>query len=597
MQNKTDSSNLGVVVAVRGSVVDIRFDSHLPPIYSLLHAKEGNIAIEVLAQLDAHTARGIALTPTEGLARGNSVEDTGGELKAPVGKEILSRMFDVFGNAIDRLPAPAGVQWRNVHRSPPPLTQRYTKSEIFETGIKAIDVLVPLERGGKGGLFGGAGVGKTVLLTEMIHNMIEHQKGVSIFCGIGERCREGEELYRDMKAAGVLPNMVMVFGQMNEPPGSRFRVGHAALTMAEYFRDDEHRDVLFLVDNIFRFIQAGMEVSGLLGQMPSRLGYQPTMGTELSGLEERIANTDTGAITSIQAVYVPADDLTDPAAVHTFSHLSTSIVLSRKRASQGLFPAIDLLQSSSKMATPGIVGKAHYLLAQEIRRTLAQYEDLKDIISMLGLEQLAPEDRNVVARARRLERFLTQPFFATEQFSGIKGKLVSLKDSLDGCERILRDEFKDYPESALYMIGAIDEAKEKFKPGKPVAKGDSGGKAAAKPDAKPAADSKPDAKPNAKPAADSKPDAKPDAKPGADSKPDAKPDVKPAADSKPDAKPAADSKPDRKPDVKPAADSKPEAKDSPKVGADSKPDPKAGPQAKPTSEPEVAHAATGAHES
>ena len=337
-------------------------------------------------------------------------------------------------------------------------------------------MLVPLERGGKAGLFGGAGVGKTVLLTEMIHNMIGHQKGVSIFCGIGERCREGEELYRDMKEAGVLPNMVMVFGQMNEPPGSRFRVGLAALTMAEYFRDDEHRDVLLLIDNIFRFIQAGMEVSGLMGQMPSRLGYQPTMGTELSGLEERIANTDTGAITSIQAVYVPADDLTDPAAVHTFSHLSTSIVLSRKRASEGLYPAIDLLQSNSKMATPGIVGERHYLLAQEIRRTLAQYEDLKDIIAMLGLEQLAPEDRNVVARARRLERFLTQPFFATEQFSGIKGKLVSLKDSLDGCERILRDEFKDYPESALYMIGAIDEAKKKAPPAKPEAKGRTGTK-------------------------------------------------------------------------------------------------------------------------
>jgi F-type H+-transporting ATPase subunit beta len=264
--------------------------------------------------------------------------------------------------------------------------------------------------------------------------------------------------------------MVMVYGQMNEPPGSRFRVGLAALTMAEYFRDDEHRDVLLLIDNIFRFIQAGMEVSGLMGQMPSRLGYQPTMGTELSGLEERIANTDTGAITSIQAVYVPADDLTDPAAVHTFSHLSTSIVLSRKRASEGLYPAIDLLQSNSKMATPGIVGDRHYLLAQEIRRTLAQYEDLKDIIAMLGLEQLAPEDRKVVARARRLERFLTQPFFATEQFSGIKGKLVSLKDSLDGCERILRDEFKDYPESALYMIGAIDEAKKPAADSKPKSK-------------------------------------------------------------------------------------------------------------------------------
>jgi F-type H+-transporting ATPase subunit beta len=371
-----------------------------------------------------------------------------------------------------------------VHRAPPPLSRRSTKSEVFETGIKVIDVLVPLERGGKAGLFGGAGVGKTVLLTEMIHNMIGHHEGVSIFCGIGERCREGEELYREMKEAGVLPNMVMLFGQMNEPPGSRFRVGHAALTMAEYFRDDQHRDVLLLIDNIFRFIQAGMEVSGLMGQMPSRLGYQPTMGTELSGLEERIANTDTGAITSIQAVYVPADDFTDPAAVHTFSHLSASVVLSRKRASEGLFPAIDPLQSSSKMATPGIVGKRHYGLAQEIRRTLAQYADLKDIIAMLGLEQLSPDDRKVVARARRLERFLTQPFFTTEQFSGLKGKLVSLKDALDGCERILRDELKDSPESALYMIGTIDEAKGKAKP-------------EAKPEAKP--DAKPESKPEAKP--------------------------------------------------------------------------------------------------
>jgi len=328
------------------------------------------------------------------------------------------------------------------------------------TGIKAIDVLLPLERGGKAGLFGGAGVGKTVLLTEMIHNMAGHEKGISVFCGIGERCREGEELYREMKAAGVLPNMVMVFGQMNEPPGSRFRVGHAALTMAEYFRDEEHRDVLLLVDNIFRFIQAGMEVSGLMGQMPSRLGYQPTLSTELAGLEERVANTSAGAITSIQAVYVPADDMTDPAAVHVFSHLSASIILSRKRASEGLYPAIDLLQSSSKMATAAIIGERHYTLAQAVRRTLAQYDDLKDIIAMLGLEQLSTEDRQVVARARRLERFLTQPFFATEQFSGIPGKLVSLADALEGCERILRDEFKDYPESALYMIGAIGEAKK-----------------------------------------------------------------------------------------------------------------------------------------
>ena len=454
-------SNIGTIRSVRGSVVDVQFKDHLPAIKSLLHAgAEGQIVIEVWAQLSAHTVRGISLTPTQGLARGMAVTDTGGPLKAPVGKGILSRMFDVFGNVIDRGEALSDVEFRSVHRNPPPLAERSTKSEIFETGIKAIDVLVPLERGGKAGLFGGAGVGKTVLLTEMIHNVVGHHDGVSIFCGIGERCREGQELYQDMKGAGVLPNMVMIFGQMNEPPGSRFRVGNAALTMAEYFRDDEHRDVLLLIDNIFRFIQAGSEVSGLMGQMPSRLGYQPTMGTELSGLEERIANTATGAITSIQAVYVPADDFTDPAAVHTFSHLSASIVLSRDRASEGLFPAIDALQSSSKMATPGIAGERHYNLAQEIRRTLAQYEELKDIIAMLGLEQLSSEDRKVVARARRLERFLTQPFFTTEQFSGVQGKTVALKDSLDGCERILQDEFQDYSEISLYMIGAIDEAKK-----------------------------------------------------------------------------------------------------------------------------------------
>ncbi|MCO6492380.1 MAG: F0F1 ATP synthase subunit beta [Phaeodactylibacter sp.] len=450
--------NSGRILSVRGSVVDIRFEGHLPSIYTILKAgEEEQATIEVQSQLNQHCVRGIALTPTQGLARGMAVLDTGAPLKVPVGKGILSRMFNVFGQPIDHQAPPEKAEWRSVHQPPPPLGRRSTKSEIFETGIKLIDVLVPLERGGKAGLFGGAGVGKTVLLTEMIHNMVGQHQGVSIFCGIGERCREGEELYSGMKAAGVLPNMAMIFGQMNEPPGSRFRVGHTALTMAEYFRDDEQRDVLLLIDNIFRFIQAGMEVSGLMGQMPSRLGYQPTMSTELAELEERISNTDTGAITSIQAVYVPADDLTDPAAVHTFSHLSASIVLSRKRASEGLFPAIDPLQSNSKMAGPAIVGERHYSVAQEIRRTLAQYEELKDIIAMLGLEQLSVEDRRVVRRARQLERFLTQPFFTTEQFSGLKGRLVSVDEALHGCERILQDEFKDYPERAFYMIGSIEE--------------------------------------------------------------------------------------------------------------------------------------------
>ena len=460
----SDAENTGTIASVRGSVVDIRFDGHLPQIYSIVLAGRNlDVRIEVLTQLDSHHVRGIAMNATEGLCRGMRSIDTGSPLKAPVGQAILSRMFDVFGNTIDRKGPLPEVEWRSVHRPPPPLSRRSTVSELFETGIKIIDLLAPLERGGKAGLFGGAGVGKTVLLTEMIHNMVSRQSGVSIFCGIGERCREGEELYRDMSSAGVLDNMVMVFGQMNEPPGSRFRVGHAALTMAEYFRDDRHADVLLLIDNIFRFIQAGSEISGMMGQMPSRLGYQPTIGTELSSLEERIANTGTGAITSIQAVYVPADDFTDPAAVHTFSHLSASLVLSRKRAGEGFFPAIDPLSSGSKMANEGIVGRKQYQLAREIRRVLAQYAELKDIIAMLGLEQLSSDDRKLVARARRVERFFTQPFFTTEQFSGIPGRVVPLADTIDGCERILRDEFESYPEQALYMIGSIGEAQEKIK--------------------------------------------------------------------------------------------------------------------------------------
>jgi F-type H+-transporting ATPase subunit beta len=452
--------NIGRVTSVRGSVVEAAFEDHLPPIHALLRAgHQSEIAIEVQTQIGAARIKGIALTATQGLARGHQIINTGGPLTAPVGDATLSRMFDVFGQPIDGLGPLKDVEYRGIHHAPPSLQRQSGKTEVFETGIKAIDVLSPIERGGKAGLFGGAGVGKTVLLTEMIHNMVSHHDGVSIFCGIGERCREGEELYHDMKAAGVLPKMVMVFGQMNEPPGCRFRVGHVALTMAEYFRDVRHRDVFLLIDNIFRFVQAGSEISGLLGQMPSRLGYQPTMGTELSQLEERIANTDTGAITSIQAVYVPADDFTDPAAVHTFSHLSATIVLSRDRASEGLYPAVDPLQSRSTMLTPGIVGERHYRLAQDIRHTLAEYEELKDIIAMLGIDQLSAEDRATVDRARKLERFLTQPFFTTEQFTSYKGATVSLVESLDGCERILKDEFKDYPESALYMIGAVGEAK------------------------------------------------------------------------------------------------------------------------------------------
>jgi F-type H+-transporting ATPase subunit beta len=456
---ESEQINQGKVLSVRSSVVDVHFPT-APAIRNVLKAgDEGQVIIEVFTQLDNNTVRGAALTPTQGLARGSKVIDTGKPLEVPVGKELMGRVFNVFGQTIDKKGNVEDVEIRSIHRKPIPLRDQSTVSEIFETGIKAIDVLAPLERGGKAGLFGGAGVGKTVLITEMIHNTVSAHEGMSIFCGIGERCREGEELYREMEESGVLGNTVMVFGQMNEPPGARFRVGHSALTMAEYFRDDAKQDVLLMIDNIFRFIQAGMEVSGLLGQLPSRLGYQPTLATELAELEERICNTKTGAITSIQAVYVPADDFTDPSAVHTFGHLSATIALSRKRASEGLYPAIDLLQSGSKMLMPNIAGERHYKIAQEIRKTLAIYEDLKDIIAMLGISELSREDQRTVFRARRLERFFTQPFFVTEQFTGTAGKMVSREETLIGCERILNDEFAEYPERALYMIGPIDEAK------------------------------------------------------------------------------------------------------------------------------------------
>jgi F-type H+-transporting ATPase subunit beta len=454
------ATNIGVVEAVRGSVVDAVFAERIPSLFHVLTAGDDvKVIIEVVSHLNARTVRGIALTSTRGLSRGSPITDTQQTLKVPVGERVLGRMFDVFGNTIDRKAPIENGEWRSVHATPVPLMRRATTSELFVTGIKAIDVLAPLERGGKSGLFGGAGVGKTVLIMELIHNVIGHHSGVSVFCGIGERCREGEELYREIQAAGVLDKTVLVFGQMNEPPGCRFRVGHSALTMAEYFRDDAKQDVLLLIDNIFRFIQAGSEVSGLMAQLPSRLGYQPTLGSELAELEERICNTSSGAITSVQAVYVPADDFSDPSAVHTFSHLSASIVLSRKRASEGLYPAVDLLKSSSKLLSPQVVGARHYKIAQEIRRTLAGYDELKDIIAMLGLEELSQEDRRTVHRARRLERFFTQPFFVTEQFTGQQGRLVKLEDALVGCERILNDEFAKVPEQALYMIGGIDEVR------------------------------------------------------------------------------------------------------------------------------------------
>jgi F-type H+-transporting ATPase subunit beta len=366
-------------------------------------------------------------------------------------------MLNVFGQPIDNGGSIHADEHRSIVGQPVSLSQQATGREILPTGIKAIDLLAPMERGGKAGLFGGAGVGKTVLIMEMIHNMVVQHEGVSLFCGIGERCREAEELYREIKEAGVLDDTVMVFGQMNEAPGARFRVGHSALTMAEYFRDYARQDVLLLIDNIYRFVQAGSEVSGLMGRITSRLGYQPTLGSEISALEERICNTRTGAITSVQAVYVPADDFTDPAITHTFTHLSSFIVLSRERASQGFYPAVDLLKSGSKMLSPTVVGRRHFRVANAVRETLATYQELKDIIAMLGIEELSVEDQQVVNRARRLERFFTQPFYVTEQFTGMEGRIVRLEQVIDGCERILKDEFSEHTEQDLYMVGSVDE--------------------------------------------------------------------------------------------------------------------------------------------
>ncbi len=455
--------NLGTIKSIRGSVIEVVFKDELPDMNDKLVTGENQeIIMEVNAYVNDVTVKAIALTFTAGISRGDVVIDTGGPVTVPVGTETLGKMFDLFGNRLDGEENLGDeVPRRSIHQKPVPFSKRVPSDDLFLTGIKVIDLLTPLAKGGKAGLFGGAGVGKTVLITELINNTAKKTKGYSVFCGIGERSREAEELYREMIDAGVYENAVLIFGQMNEPPGARFRVGHAALSMAEYLRDEEKKNILLLIDNIFRFVQAGSEVSGLMGKMPSRVGYQPTLATELAELEERISSTRSGSITSIQAVYVPADDFTDPSATHTFSHLSASVVLSRKRASEGLYPAISPLESSSTMLSKSIVGERHYLIAQEIKRTLASYEDLKDIIAMLGIEELSQEDRNIVNRARLLERFLTQPFFTTEQFTGMKGKLVELEDTLTGCEKILNDEYSDYIESDFYMIGTIDEAEEK----------------------------------------------------------------------------------------------------------------------------------------
>ena len=458
-------NSIGHVAQVMGAVVDVKFDDEkdLPSILSALETKLGdkNLVLEVAQQLGESVVRCIAMDSTDGLMRGQEVIDTGAPISVPVGPKTLGRIMNVLGEPVDNRGPIEGVRRDPIHRDPPPFVDQATSTQMLTTGIKVIDLLEPYARGGKIGLFGGAGVGKTVLITEMINNMVGRYEGVSLFCGVGERCREGEQLYREMRDAGVLDKTIMMFGQMNEAPGIRFRVAHAALAMAEYFRDEKKQDVLLLIDNVFRFVQAGSEISVLMGQMPSRVGYQPSLATEIASLQERIASTATGAITSIQAVYVPADDLTDPSASHTFAHLSSNIVLSRARVAQGLYPAVDPLASGSNMLTPLTVGERHYRVATAVRRTLAEYEELKDIIAMLGFDELPENDQKTVLKARKLERFLTQPFFTTFHFTGMEGRSVELEDTLRGCEKILSGEMDDIPENAFYMVGTLEDVLEK----------------------------------------------------------------------------------------------------------------------------------------
>lgn len=454
------SAPTGRVVAIQGAVVDVHFEDRLPTLHHrLLAGPEGEASIEVASLLDDHTVRGLALNAPRPLHIGMAVRDSGGPLQVPVGPVVLGRMLNLFGEPLDGQPPIESAQRRSIHGRPVPLAQRRVSEEIFLTGIKAVDLLCPLERGGKAGLFGGAGVGKTVLVMELIHAMAERYQGISVFAGIGERSREGHELLHDMQHSGVLERSVLVYGQMNEPPGARFRVGLAALSIAEYFRDRKHQDVLFLIDNVFRFVQAGSEVSGLLGRLPSRVGYQPTLATEVAALQERLASVAGAAITGIEAVYVPADDFTDPAVTTISGHLDSALVLSRTLAAEGIYPAVDPLASFSVLLDPLVVGHAHAAIAGEVRETLAHWRELQDVISLLGVEELGAKDRQIVARARRLQRFLTQPFAVTEAFTGLPGRSVPLADTLAGCRAILDGAADDWPESALYMIGSLDEAR------------------------------------------------------------------------------------------------------------------------------------------
>jgi len=456
----------GRVMAVSGSVVDIAFpDGGLPPINNAVELEwDGphRLIVEVQQHLDPRHVRGVAMQEPAGLRVGVAARDTGAAILVPTGEAVLGRLIDVIGEPIDHGPAfGAEVPRRPIHRRPPRLSQQRDRAELFLTGIKVIDLLAPLPLGGKAAMFGGAGVGKTVLIMELIRTTVETYTGISVFAGIGERSREGHELWRELQQSGVLDRTALVFGQMNEPPGARWRVGMTALTVAEHFRDALHKDVLFLVDNIFRFVQAGGEVSGLLGRLPSRVGYQPTLATEIAELEERIASVRDASITSIQAVYVPADDFTDPAVAETFTHIDSSIVLSRDMAAEGLYPAIDPLASTSVLLDARHVGQAHYDTAEAVRRLVEHYRELQEIISLLGMEELGAADRTAVRRARRLIRFLSQPFAVTSQFTGREGVTVPLEETLRGCEAILGGETDDWAESSLYMVGTLDDAAAK----------------------------------------------------------------------------------------------------------------------------------------
>ncbi|WP_455103514.1 F0F1 ATP synthase subunit beta [Peptostreptococcus sp.] len=461
-------ANIGKIVQIVGAVLDIRFEDekNLPNLLNALEIKleNGNkIVAEVAQHIGNDTVRCIAMSATDGLVRGMEAVDTGAPISVPVGKETLGRVFNVLGEAIDLKPMPEGVSLSPIHKEAPAYDELETKAEILETGIKVVDLLAPYLKGGKIGLFGGAGVGKTVLIQELINNIAKQHGGISVFSGVGERTREGNDLYGEMTESGVINKTAMVFGQMNEPPGARMRVALTGLTMAEYFRDQEGQDVLLFIDNIFRFTQAGSEVSALLGRMPSAVGYQPTLATEMGALQERITSTKKGSITSVQAVYVPADDLTDPAPATTFSHLDAKTVLSRQISSLGIYPAVDPLESTSRVLDPNIVGKEHYEVARGVQSILQRYRELQDIIAILGMDELSEEDKVTVARARKIQRFLSQPFTVGEQFTGIPGVYVPVKESIRGFKEILEGKHDDLPESAFLFVGTIEDAVRKAK--------------------------------------------------------------------------------------------------------------------------------------